>query len=152
MTQKDIFEQTKTTKLFKEAYLKEKTELFIGRNFLEALDDIAKTENEISVQRNNVTFINHYPRRTKRPKIEVEKNRCRTNEITLPVKNKEWYKDFNTTIKDICLTTVITKNKNLLDDNKEIGCVTGLHFILDDTEELIIENQSRKALFCPVYC
>jgi len=140
MTQKDIIEQEKAVKLFKEAYLKEKAKLFVGRNFLEALDDIAKTENEISVQRNNVTFIYHYPRRTKRPKVEVEKNCYRTNEITLPVENKEWYKDFNTTIKDICLTTVITKNKNLLDDNKEIGCVTGLHFILDDTEELIIEN------------
>lgn len=140
MTQKDIFEQTKAIKLFKEAYLKEKAELFVGRNFLEALDDIAKTENEISVQRNNVTFINHYPRRTKRPKVEIEKNSYRENEITLPVENKEWYKDFNATIKDICLTTVITRNKNLLDDNKEIGYVTGLHFILDDTEELIIEN------------
>lgn len=140
MTQKDIFEQAKATKLFEEAYLKEKAKLFVGRNFLEALDDIAKTENEISVQRNNVTFIHHYPRRTKRPKVEVEKNHYRTNKITLPVENKEWYKDFDTIIKDVCLTTVTTKNKNLLDDNKEIGCVTGLHFILDDTEELIIEN------------
>lgn len=140
MTQKDIFEQEKAIRLLKEVYLKEKAELFIGRNFLEALDDIAKTENEISVQRNNVTFINHYPRRTVRPKIEVVKDRHRENEITLPVKNKEWYKDFDATIKEVCLTTVITKNKDLLDDNKEIGCVIGLHFILDDTEELIIEN------------
>lgn len=140
MTQKDIFEQHKAIKLFEEAYIKEKADLFIGRNFLEALDDIAKTENEISVQRNNVTFINHYPRRTVRPKVEIEKNRCRKNEITLPANNKEWYKDFDTIIKDVCLTTIITKNKNLLNDNEEIGCVTGLHFILDDSKELIIEN------------
>lgn len=140
MTQKDIFEQHKAIKLFEEAYIKEKANLFIGRNFLEALDDIAKTENEISVQRDNVTFINHYPRRTVSPKVEINKNRYRKSEITLPVKNKEWYKDFNTIIKDVCLTTVITKNKNLLDDNEEIGCVTGLHFILDDSKELIIEN------------
>ena len=140
MTQKDIFEQEKAIRLLEEAYLKEKAELFIGRNFLEALDDIAKTENEISVQRNNVTFINHYPRRTVRPKTEVVKDHSRENEITLPVKNKEWYKDFDATIKEVCLTTVITKNKDLLDDNKEIGCIIGLHFILDDTEELIIEN------------
>lgn len=137
MTQKDIFEQEKTVKFLKKAYL-EKAKLFIGRNFLEALDDIAKTENKISVIRHNVTFIIYHPRRTVRPKIEIRRNASRQNEITLPIENKNQYQDFNTTIKDIHLTTVITKNKNLLDDNKEIGCVIGLQFVLDDSKELII--------------
>ena len=141
MTQKDIFDYEQRLELFKEMYLQEKAKQFIGKNFLEALDEICKTESNISVYRGNVTFINHYPRRTKRPKIEIYKGRHRENEIALPVTQKEQYEDFNAIIKDIQLTTVITRDKNLLPKNKEIGCIIGLHFILDDKEELIIDNR-----------
>lgn len=141
MTQKDIFEQNKKTKLLQKEYIEEKSKMFVGKNFLKALDDIAKTESDIYVQRGNVTFVNHYPKRTVRPKIEIEKNRVRQNAITLPVKDKERYKDFNATIKEVRLTIITTKNKNLLDDGETVGCVYGLSFILDDTEELIIEEK-----------
>lgn len=130
MTQKEINDGIK---FFQKNYVEEKSKLFIGKNFLDVLDDIAKTESAIYVQRGNVTFV----------KIEIERDRVRQNVITFPVKDKKRYKDFNAPIKKISLTTIITENKELLDDNQTIGSVYGLCFILDDTEELIIEEKSK---------
>jgi len=142
MTQKDIFDYEQGIKSFKEAYLKEKKEAFIGKNFLDALSDIAKSENTISVLRGNITFISHYPKRTKRPKIEISKDCFITNKIDLPTTKKDnwWYERYNATIKDIRLSTVVSRNPNFLKENEYITCIVGLEFVLDDSEEFIIEE------------
>lgn len=139
ITQKDVFDFSQRLEKVEQDYLQDKKESFIGKNFLDALDEIAKTESDIQVVRQNVTFITHYPKRTKRPNIEIEKGH-RENLIHLPVLNKENYSDYNASITDIVLTNLITRNPNLLESGKTIGVVTGLYFILDDSEELIIEN------------
>lgn len=139
MTQKELYLKNLEFEELREEYIEQLRKKFVGKNFIDSLDEIAETESNIEVKRNNVTFIAHFPRRTKRPKIEINKNCSRSNSITLPVKNKEWYKDsYNTVIKDIILYSCISKNKDII-GNKEITCIDGAMFILDDSEELVID-------------
>ncbi len=133
MTQKDICLKEQELEILKEKYLKEQKTKFIGKNFLNALGDIAKTEKIIDVIRYNVSYITHYHHTKK-----ISKNHSRENTITFPITDEKRYKDFDAIIKDVKLTRVITDDCSLL-KNEQIGFVIGLRFILDG-KELIIEE------------
>lgn len=136
MLQTDIFQkqmilQTQLEKLTEEIVIF--GQKWVGRNLQECISEIAKDFSTISVKRENITFITHHPRRTKKSKIEVEKNRCRLNTYTI-TKDTKIDEEYNTIIKEVSLGSCI------IDFNGEWRCMDTLHFELDDSQEFFIET------------
>lgn len=107
---------------------------FIGKNLQECIPELAKELYGIEIYRGNITFNTYHPRRTKRPKYEI----ChgfRTN--TIPItKDTILPQEFQTIIVKVSVVNgYMFKNKE-----DKYDFVPTLKFILDDSEEYIINN------------
>ena len=109
-------------------------EQFIGRNLQDCIPELAKELYKISIYRDNITFKTYHPRRTKTPKWDIETNHCRMNTISIS-KDTILPEVFQTTIIKTSVDSCIYKR-----NNKQIVTIT-IKFILDDSEEYIIEDR-----------
>lgn len=107
---------------------------FIGKNLQECIPELAKELYGIGIYRGNITFKTYHPKRTKRPKYDVHHG-CRLN--TIPItKNTILPEEFQATIINARLSNgYMFKNKE-----DKYDYVPTLEFILDDSEEYIINN------------
>ena len=109
-------------------------EQFIGKNLQDCIPELAKELYKISIYRANITFKTYHSRRTKTPKWDIETNRSRMNTISI-FKDTILPEVFQTTIIKIGVDSCICKR-----NNKWIVTNT-IKFILDDSEEYIIEDR-----------
>ena len=109
-------------------------EQFIGRNLQDCIPELAKELYKISIYRDNITFKTYHSRRTKTPKWDIETNCCRMNTISIS-KDTILPEVFQTTIIKTGVDSCICKR-----NNKQIVTIT-IKFILDDSEEYVIEDR-----------
>lgn len=107
---------------------------FIGKNLQECIPELAKELYGIEVYRGNITFKTYHPKRTKRPKYDIHHG-FRVNTISI-TKNTILPEEFQTTIINARISNeYMFKNKE-----GKYDFVPTLKFILDDSEEYIINN------------
>ena len=106
---------------------------WVGKNLQDCIPEISKDFSDISIKRENVTFVEYHPRRTKNPRWTVEKNRCRLSTYEIDA-DTILCDEFNTIIKSVSLGNCILHDEN----NSPFSAYT-LHFELDDSMEYLYE-------------